>query len=135
MSRTVTLIVALALVSLMPDIANAQFPGRDRIVGRELYGAGGLGPTVSPYLNLLRRDSSLFENYFLLTRPQIRQRQFNVQQGFENQRLQRELGTLEQQALDGQFAAPAIRPTGSAAQFQTQRGYFMTRQNAAPGTR
>lgn len=52
-------------------------------------------PTVSPYLNLTRRNVGGLPNYYALVRPQIQQRQFNLQQRALNIRQQGEITRLE----------------------------------------
>jgi hypothetical protein len=94
---------------------------------REVHPYTTSPPVVSPYLNLLRPGGTPFENYFLHTQPQLRQREENARQAIATQRLRRDLGSLESRAVQGHFAAPSIRPTGAAAQFQTHRSYFKTR--------
>jgi hypothetical protein len=77
-------------------------------------------PTWSPYLNLLRRDSSLIQNYQGLVRPEIEFRG-NIQQLRQDVTADREAAASEN--LDETGGLP---PTGHAVGFQTQSRYFMT---------
>ena len=113
MTRTMILVVAvsLAAVFLAPGLASAQRPaGPPRVTS----------PTVSPYLNLVRRGTIPAVNYYGLVRPE--------------QEMRRNLQTLQRQVsqnrsdLDVMAAgADAGLPiTGKSASFMNTSGYFMT---------
>src|SRR3954452_11090426 len=72
-------------------------------------------PVYSPYLNLLRRDAPLVNNYYGLVRPEINFR--NAIQQLDQQ----------QTTIGGQQTAltEALTPTGHASRFMSQRRYFM----------
>jgi hypothetical protein len=80
-------------------------------------------PAYSPYLNLLRPDSSLVNNYYGLVRPQI-----NFQNSLQQLDAQQALGGNQQAGPpESQF----LPPTGRGARFMTQSRYFLT--NGAGG--
>jgi len=76
-------------------------------------------PTVSPYLNLLRRGQSPALNYYNLVRPQNQFYQ-SIQQ------LQQDVGTNAQDLSVLQQTPTGLPPTGHLAGFMTQGAYFMT---------
>ena len=76
-------------------------------------------PTISPYLNLARFDNGGLPNYFALVRPQLQQRQFNIQEQTLLRQQGRQIVTLQNEVQQG-AAPPATTGTGS---------WFMT-----PGT-
>ena len=65
-------------------------------------------PTVSPYLNLLRRDRGELSNYYTFVRPQQRAQQFVRDQYQMNNQLQRQVQGIRNQA----FRAQGVRQTG-----------------------
>lgn len=72
-------------------------------------------PTVSPYLNLGRFNTSGLPNYYTLVRPLNRQRQVNTQA----QRLQRQQGAALQRlerAVQPNLVVPQVS-TGTSSQF------------------
>lgn len=82
-------------------------------------------PAYSPYLNLLRPDSSLINNYYGLVRPQI-----NFQNSLQQLDAQQGLGASQQAAAqESQF----LPQTGRGARFQTQSRYFFTNGAGALG--
>ena len=82
-------------------------------------------PTVSPYLNLARFNTSGLPNYYTLVRPLNNQRQVNLQ----TQRLQRQQGRTIQRLEQQQAAPAAVTGTGSRFLTQgTQGGYQNTLQ-------
>lgn len=82
-------------------------------------------PTVTPYLNLLRTNTSGLPNYYSLVRPQLNQLEFNQQQRALEATQAR---TLSQLRTDVQ---QALTPTGKGAGFMTvdRSGRFL---NSAP---
>ncbi len=112
----------LAVVSLCAcaGSANAQgyYPGGS-------YNPGSR-PAYSPYLNLLRPDSALVNNYFGLVRPQI-----NFQNSLLQLDAQQALSANQQAAAQENQALP---PTGHASRFMTQSRYFLTNGAAGIGT-
>jgi hypothetical protein len=87
------------------------------------YGPGRVpaplaGPTVSPYLNLLRAGNPTFLNYYGLVRPQL-------EFGVSIQRLQQQVGVAQQTATEAEAGARLpLPPTGRPVGFQTQYRYF-----------
>jgi hypothetical protein len=78
-------------------------------------------PTVSPYLNLLRREEGDgLPNYYSLVRPQLQQQAFNNQQQQFNQ--QQLILSAQQSAAIGALSTqlqPTLTPTGKASGFMT----------------
>ena len=73
-------------------------------------------PTVSPYLNLGRFNNGGLPNYYALVRPQIQQRQINLQEQSRLRQQERQLLTLQNEVQQG--LAPA-GPTGTGSWFMT----------------
>src|SRR5262245_2399192 len=112
------LMTAAGILALFAAPCPAQPPG---------FAPGGIGqppftsrPTVSPYLNLLRRGGSPALNYYTLVRPQNQFYQSLNQ-------LQQEVGTNAQglSALEQTTTGRTMSPTGHATGFMTQAAYFM----------
>jgi hypothetical protein len=78
----------------------------------------GYRPTVSPYLNLLRRDQPRSLNYYNLVRPQIDTRAAIGQ-------LQGQVRTNEQ-AISSLEAETELPTTGHSAGFMTHQRFFLT---------
>jgi hypothetical protein len=90
-------------------------------------------PTVSPYLNLLRRDAGPIPNYFSLVRPQLQQLETNQRQQAINLRQQDQLQNLDNQMLT--ITQSPAAATGTGATFRNYGGYYSTgRAGGAPGT-
>lgn len=83
-SRKTAMGVALCL-SLLAGTTLAQGPSRPS--GRSAYSGHLRRPTVSPYLNLFRRDGGGLPNYYTLVRPQINQQQINTEEALRYQAL------------------------------------------------
>src|SRR5262245_55701792 len=82
-------------------------------------------PTVSPYLNLLRRGSPQVLNYYNLVRPQVETtKSINTIQ----QQLSLDQAALNQ--LNSSFEAATVRPTGYPTRFMSHTRYFL---NAGAG--
>lgn len=82
-------------------------------------------PTVTPYLNLLRTNTSGLPNYYSLVRPQLNQLEFNQQQRALDATQARTLSQLRTEVQE------SLTPTGKGAGFMTveRSGRFM---NSAP---
>ncbi len=127
MSRLVFGMAALLFVlsTLCPRIACAQFrmgatEGSGGAVQRYIFDR----PTVSPYLNLVRdsNSSSGLPNYQTLVRPALEQRQRNIQQQRQINRLQTDLNTTRRaftRAKEG-------FQTGHPTRFMTYLHYYPT---------
>jgi hypothetical protein len=77
-------------------------------------------PTVSPYLNLTRLDVSPLPNYYAFVRPEIQQRQVNVQQQSFILRQQGEILGLQRQMIQPggpQMIQPGGPSTGTGSGF------------------
>lgn len=107
----------LAVVSLGVCTGSVQAQG--------LPGAAGANPAVSPYLNLLRRDSPEYLNYFGLVRPQL---DFS---GAIQQLQSGQAATNAQQAMfQNLLTLPA---TGHASSFNSHLRYFNTNSGGGLG--
>ena len=83
-------------------------------------------PTVSPYLNLLRRDGfSGVTNYQTLVRPQLEQREFARLQQAELNRVQQRLN-VQQRSLENvqQQRAQRVFSTGHTTRFMNLQQYY-----------
>jgi len=101
---------------------------RCQVVIRQGVGAAPPGPTVSPYINLLRAGNSPAANYYGLVRPQLQ----------TNAGLQ----SLQQQFLSAQGRPPGgpdlsddMLVTGHAAVFMNLGGYFQSTTGGIAGRR
>jgi hypothetical protein len=86
-------------------------------------------PTVSPYLNLLRRDTGPVTNYYTLVRPQQQQQAINRQQQANNQQQQSFLQTQQQGLRTVQQGLLQIRqsqasPTGRGGGFMNYSHFY-----------
>jgi hypothetical protein len=95
-------------------------------------------PTVSPYLNLLRRDAGPVPNYHTLVRPQLQQQAINQQQRAINQQQQSQIRN-QQRDLDRvqsgllQMRSPQASPTGTGSAFMNYSHFYSF--SGAPGLR
>ena len=83
-------------------------------------------PTVSPYLNLLRRDGfSGVTNYQTLVRPQLEQREFARIQQAELSRVQQQL-SVQQRSIESvqQQRAQRVFSTGHQTRFMNLQQYY-----------
>jgi len=81
-------------------------------------------PTLSPYLDLFRRDTGPLPNYFTFVRPRQQVQTQIQQQAYNMQLLQQQTNTLEDQAL-----APATGANGAQPRFQNYLHYYPTPQS------
>jgi hypothetical protein len=86
-------------------------------------------PTISPYLNLLRRDTGPVPNYFTLVRPEFQQRAINQQQQAINELQRQDLLNQEQSLQQLQDSAlrlrdPSMRSTGTGGGFMNFSHYY-----------
>ena len=86
-------------------------------------------PTLSPWLDLFRRDSGPLDNYHTFVRPEIRLRetlqrqQANIRrQGTALRSLGQEMTRFEREGL--------MRPTGTASVFMNYSHYYQSRGSA-----
>ena len=90
-------------------------------------------PTVSPYLNLTRTNTSAVPNYYSLVRPQQIQRAINQQ---EQALRQRQAGALQRLRNDVQVGLLPITPTGKSAQYgDAGRKYYFRDSTQFYGSR
>ena len=83
-------------------------------------------PTVSPYLNLLRRDSGGVPNYYSFIRPQQRQQTANSRQQIVNQQIGRALERQQDELLQfGDQMQSQIAPTGAGSVFLNFSHYYL----------
>ena len=106
-----TVFAILGVMALLPTGAQAQ------VITRPVIQTPG--PTVSPYLNLLRPGSSTALNYYGLVRPQ-----FAAVAGF--QAVQQQFGQLQYAPQPGSVGTSGdLLTTGHASSFMNLGGYFM----------
>ena len=79
-------------------------------------------PTVSPYLNLLRRDVGPLPNYHSLVRPQLRGIENDQRQAVVNIRQQSAIRTLNRQVLE--LAEPNVAKTGGGGEFRNYSHFY-----------
>jgi hypothetical protein len=113
--------VAVWIVALSAGQARAQTTG-------PRVGSPPPGPTVSPYLNLLRAGNSPVANYYGLVRPQL-------QTNAGIQSLQQQLLTAQARPLPGQEPADDLLVTGHAAVFMNYGGFFQSPTGGLPAAR
>ena len=113
--RPAMLGLALAAIFLLaPQSAMAQYSG-GQYMGRA---DNPVGPTVSPYLNLLQNNGFGVTNYQSLVKPLINQGNAIQQQGHSIGNLQRQ---VSQQAYG---ASSSRRGTGHATYFMNYSHYY-----------
>lgn len=84
-------------------------------------------PTISPYLNLFRDDEDNDEavpNYFTLVRPQVEQRQINLQQQRELQRIESRVRTVQYEQEAGTARTGPLPATGHGTRFFNTGSYY-----------
>jgi hypothetical protein len=79
-------------------------------------------PTVSPYLNLLRRDIGPIPNYHTLVRPQLQQREHQQRQQIVNAQRQGDIRTLNRRVLE--LTEPSVAATGAGGGFRNYSHYY-----------
>lgn len=85
------------------------------------------GPTLSPYLNLLRNDGDDLgglPNYHTFVRPALEQQRINRQQRRQIQRLDQEVQQVNRQLMFQQDPTNAVRPTGHVTVFMNHSHYY-----------
>ena len=81
-------------------------------------------PTVSPYLNLTRFNNGAIPNYYSLVRPQLDQRQINLQEQEIRRRQAGQIAQLTNQVQQG-LQPVAATGTGSGFMIQGTRSTFL----------
>ena len=111
-------LLVLAIVCGLPAVAAAQRPIARYQPAR---------PTISPYLNLFRRDFGPVPNYYTQVRPELRQRAATrqLQREVQSQRQRLDLVSPQLQ-LGTRFGPAAVAPTGGPAGFMTHLKFFQT---------
>ena len=79
-------------------------------------------PTVSPYINLLRRDSGPLPNYYTYVRPLQDQAAINQQQATLIRQNQMSLNNVQGQVLRMQEST--VRSTGTGGGFMNYSHYY-----------
>jgi hypothetical protein len=102
------------LVTISAGRCAAQPPSRPSIRAYDR-------PAISPYLNLLDRNRSFEENYFLRVRPQLEFQRADAQ-------LRQGLGTvnrrLDEQQRQMQSTKSALGPSGHTTSFLSYGSYY-----------
>ena len=97
------------LLAVLPGTVMAQGARGD---ARSSYSNRLRRPSVSPYLNLYRNDSSALPNYQTLVRPQLQQQSVNQSQQTDISRLQQQL------AAKGSSRQTSLPQTGHPTRFR-----------------
>jgi hypothetical protein len=114
--RSLLLMLAVGFSLTLPDWAQAQGIRSSR---GQRYAPSR--PTVSPYLNLLRRDNGPVPNYHTLVRPQFQQLANNQQQQMQINTQQGNLSNLQDHL---QIKEPGVRATGTASVYNDRSHYY-----------
>ncbi len=102
--------------------ARAQFP------------VTGIRPTISPYLNLLRRDGGgIGFQYYMRVLPEREFRNNYRQQALSLSRLNRRVRRLEQPSRIA--SSSGLNQTGHATRFQSFGGYYRSGGSRSSGSR
>ncbi|QDT47006.1 hypothetical protein [Symmachiella dynata] len=124
--RTLLVPAVMLILSTVVEIdVNAQSPVR-----RPRRPSVRSNPPVSPYLNLLRRDASIGENYFNLVRPQQEFRQGIVNNNQEIGQLRQQTNNLQLEQQDTvnyirrQAAGSRLGVTGHTSSFMNHSQYY-----------
>jgi hypothetical protein len=137
MNRTLLTIQVLAFAVWLGPVNGAwgQYTGSST---RSIYSATRNylynRPTVSPYLNLTTRDSSMgMSNYFTLVRPQLEAREQEVARQRQTAQMQAQLDQVENQVRQTQQDVASQMLTGRVG--WSSRGYprFGVYMNYYPG--
>ena len=128
--------VVSAIIFALLVFATSTVHAQGRSTGRSGSGQGSYKntvtrPAVSPYLNLLRTDSSPAQNYYNLVRPQVDQRDATLQQGGELDALRQE---VEKSPGFRGAGRGRMGTTGHHAEFMTT-SHFYAGKGAAPAAR
>ncbi len=121
-TRLTSLVASGLLVLAAAHEAPAQYPG-SLAPG---YAPNQSGPTFSPYLNLLRRDSSPAINYYGLVRPE---QQFRSTM----QNLANELEQTQADVAGGAGQPQTLTQTGHPIQFFNLSHYYPNSLQGAQG--
>jgi hypothetical protein len=89
-------------------------------------------PTISPYLNLLRRDVGPLPNYYSLVRPQLQQNDFNQRQIAINREQRTAIRANAQQIQEVQSGAAS---TGTASVYRNYGHYYPSMSASGPPAR
>ncbi len=131
------LLLAGAISSVTAEPAMAQFSGSNARSLRNatrnyLYNR----PTVSPYINLTSRDSSIgLPNYYTLVRPQIERQQEEVVRQRQQVQMQEQLNTVQDQFRQSQQQQQQFLMTGQFGWSSRGLPRFGTTLNYFPGFR
>jgi hypothetical protein len=79
-------------------------------------------PTISPYLNLLRRDVGPLPNYYSLVRPQLNQIEFDQRQRVINAQQQGQIQQNSRQILS--ISESTAAPTGTGSVYRNYGHYY-----------
>ena len=111
-------IVATCLLICGLQAASAQQPRRSYTPYRPST------PTISPYLDLFRRNTGDLPNYHTFVRPKLQTRAAFQQQAGQFRSLQRQLGGLQRQFSS--LENPHVSPTGIGGGFMNFSHFYST---------
>jgi hypothetical protein len=110
MNASKFLMIALSCIFVFfAHEASAQIPGSSSSISNYLYNR----PTVSPYLNLTRRDNQYgMPTYYTQVRPQIERREQEQQQALQTRQMQQELASIRNNFRQSQLEQNGQMTTG-----------------------
>lgn len=115
MTKTILSSLApLALLVVLPVEASAQMPTR--------AGYNPQRPTLSPYLDLFRRDGGALPNYYTFVRPKQNVLRFQQNQRRINSQLERSVVGLQQEQQA--FQAAGVRATGNTGAYLNYSHFY-----------
>jgi hypothetical protein len=117
------LLLAILVVGLVSVPVARAYAQRGGPTARRATRYRPARPTMSPYLNLLRDNSSTLSNYYSFVRPEQRQRAIN-REGQATVRQQ--ANALRMVQNDVQLGQAPIRTTGKGGGHMTGGSRFMT---------
>jgi hypothetical protein len=117
---TLRLLLLACVLAIQSSVASAQYPQQPRYTPAR--------PTVSPYLNLLRRDAGPVPNYYSLVRPQLQQQAINQQVSTNLLQQEQNIGQLQDATL--RLKASSMRATGTGGGFMNFSHYYNTTRPA-----
>jgi hypothetical protein len=120
--------IRLATIAVLGLTALSVGQARCQVVIRQGVGAPPPGPTVSPFINLLRTGNSPAANYYGLVRPQL-------QTNAGLQSLQQQILSAPGRPFIGPESADDTLVTGHAAVFMNLSGYFQSTTGGIAGQR
>jgi hypothetical protein len=117
MNRAILPMAILLALACAAEVCQGQAPAGPPPAGRYQPSR----PTVSPYLNLLRRNTGPLPNYYSLVRPQLQQLETNQRQQVLNTQQQGELRNLDRRL---QITESPVASTGARSVFRNYSNFY-----------